>query len=84
MKEKRTKIKFQPKWFSGDVNEEIKLRDYLLKKAVRSQLAEDTRSLFKKIKDKVTRWIRQATKATSKGNGNKMAPNFFTVLYERA
>ena len=52
LKEKRMKRKFQPKWFSGDLNEEMKLRDCLLKKGVRSQLAKDW-SLFKKVKNKV-------------------------------
>lgn len=65
LKEKRIKRKFQPKWFSADLNEEIKLRDCLLKKAVRSQLAKDW-SLFKKVKNKVTRLIRQPKKAILK------------------
>ncbi len=60
LKEKRIKRKFQPKWFSGDLNE-IKNRDCLLRKAVRSQLAEDW-SLFKKAKNKVTKLTRQAKK----------------------
>ncbi len=59
IRQKRVKRKSQLIWFTSELNKMIVERNKLLKKARKSQRAEDW-SLFKTSKNRVTRSIRQS------------------------
>ncbi|PFX28620.1 hypothetical protein AWC38_SpisGene6667 [Stylophora pistillata] len=61
-KTKRIKRISQPKWFTGDLNDEIKKRDCLLRKARNSRNPGDW-MLFREAKNRVTKFIRNTKKA---------------------
>ena len=59
MMQKRVKKISQPKWFTDDLKNEIQRRDYLLKKAMKTQKADDW-SYYKKARNKVNELISMA------------------------
>ena len=57
-KQKRVKREVQPKWFTSDIAQEIKVRDKLLKKARKSQIDNEWMH-YRQAKNKVTELIRK-------------------------
>ena len=70
-KQKRVKREVQPKWFTSDIAQEIKVRDKLLKKARKSQIDNDWMH-YRQAKNKVTELIRKTKQSYFK---NKVAEN---------
>ena len=70
-KQKRVKREVQPKWFTSDIAQEIKVRDKLLKKARKSQIDNDWMH-YRQAKNKVTELIRKTKQSYFK---KKVAEN---------
>ncbi|XP_022793559.1 uncharacterized protein LOC111332477 isoform X2 [Stylophora pistillata] len=71
--------KCQPKWFTGDLNDEIKKRDRLLGKARNSSNSGDW-MLFRESKNRVTRLIRNAKKPFFKSQVVENRKKFWSLI----